>query len=156
MKTAPASRRNGKGSKIKLLLVDDHELALEALKLYFSIRSNFDVAALAVDRLDALQNAKKKAPDVVMLNMRMPQVDAAAATKRLLDRLPKTKVIGFSGLEDRTVVLSMIRAGARGYLLKECTSRELFRAVEAVNGGAAFFSASVSKMIEEDYLQSVS
>ena len=88
-----------------------------------------------------------------MMNMRMLQVDAAAATKRLLDSLPKTKVIGFSGLEDRKAILSMIRAGARGYLLKGCSSRELFRAVEMVNRGAAFFSAPVSKMIEDDYLQ---
>jgi DNA-binding NarL/FixJ family response regulator len=156
MKTLYGSRRNGMSPKIKLLLVDDHEIALEALKLYFSIRSNFDVTAIAADRLDAIQNAKTKAPDVVMMNMRMPQVDAAAATKRLLERLPKTKVIGFSGLEDRKVILSMIRAGARGYLLKGCTSRELFRAVEAVNSGVAFFSAPISKMIEDDYLQNFS
>lgn len=155
-KTSREKQGDAKHRKIKLLLMDEHIITLEALKLYFSTRTNFEVVAMLLDGLEAIHQAKRTAPDVVVMNVLMPCVDPAKATRLILKALPNTKVIGFSGLEDRKVILSMIRAGARGYLLKASSPLELFQAVETVNGGAAFFSPSVSKMIADDYIQNLS
>ena len=142
-------RRLPAPKRIKVLLVDDHALTLEALRHYFSRRSRFAVRSLVLDGTAALQRVRSAPPDVVIMNMHMAQLDGARATKLLLQTFPKAKVIGFSGLEERKAVLSAIRAGARGYLLKARSSRELFQAVDQVNRGEVFFSPPISKMIED-------
>ena len=154
MKTLKEIRCHGGKKRLKLLLVDDHEITLESLKLYFSTRSNFEVIAMIFESLSEVSKAKRTLADVVIMNMRMLLVDPAIATKLLLETLPEAKVIGFSGLEDRRAILSMIQAGARGYLLKGCSPIELFQAVETVSTGAPFFSAAVSKIIQDDYIRS--
>lgn len=148
-------RRVSTPKRIKVLLVDDHALTLEALKHYFSRRSRFAVSSMVLDGAPTLEKLRSAPPDVVIMNMHMAQLDGARATQLFLRTFPKTKVIGFSGFEERTAVLSAIRAGARGYLLKARSSRELFQAVDQVNRGEVFFSPSISKMIEDDYFQNL-
>lgn len=135
----------------RLLLVDDHEIGLAALKLYFARRTTFKVITLSLRRLESIQQAKAPRPDLALVNVRMPHFDGPSVTKFLLETAPASKVIGFNGSEDRESVLAMLRAGARGYIVSACGSAELFRALEAVQRGDLFFSPSILRMIADDY-----
>jgi DNA-binding NarL/FixJ family response regulator len=156
MKSARPSKARRKARRIRLLLVNNHDLILEALRFYFTSQSNCEVVGMAADTDDAIRQAREHAPDVVILNSRLPQIEAAKTTRLLIDALPRAKVIGYSSGDDRKSVLATIRAGALGYLIQNGSPGELFRAVEVVNRGESFFSPPVSRMIQEDYLRQMS
>ncbi len=143
----PARRR------VEVWLVDDHVIPIEALRNVFKSRARFHVRWLVLDRADALRNAPTGSPDVIIMNTRMGYLDGAQATRLLLAAYPQARLIGFCGTEERNAVLAVIRAGARGYLFQARSCRELFQAVETVSRGDVFFSAPISRMIEEDYFQ---
>ncbi|MBI2946669.1 MAG: response regulator transcription factor [Verrucomicrobia bacterium] len=142
--------RNG-AHKRKLLLVDDQEINLAALRLYFASRTSFQVRTLWLDRMESIRKPKALKSDVTLVNLSMRTCDAANVTKALLEVAPASKVIGFNGADDRGMILAMLRAGARGYLNKACTSAEIGRALATVQRGELFFSPSVLKMVAVDY-----
>lgn len=147
-KHARVARQNG---KIKLLLIDEHEINLGAFTLYFSKRGNFNVASLLLDRAEAIRQAKDSNADVIVVNMRMPRFDAATATRRILEARAEARVIAFNGPEDKKVIASVLRLGVRGYVLGTCSSAELFQAVETVHRGELFFSPPILRLIANDY-----
>lgn len=145
------SRRRIGAPKARLLLVDDQEINLAALRLFFRSRTEYQVKTLWLDRLDSITKPNGSKPDVALVNLGMRNFDAALVTKTLLEAVPTSKVIGFNGSEDRGMILSMLRAGARGYLDNACSSAEMSRALATVQRGELFFSPCVLKLVAADY-----
>ena len=135
----------------RLLLVDDHAIGLAALRLFFATRTDFHVSTLALDRIESLTQANVCRSGLALINTRMAQFNGGNVAKALLESSPGVRVIGFNGTEDREAVLAMLRAGASGYVMRDCPSRELLHALRTVQGGGLFFSPCILRMMADDY-----
>ena len=138
--------------KIRILIADDHPVVRKGLWSCLSAKSNFKIVGEAADGVDAIQKVKELAPDVVLMDIDMPQKDGLEVTNVLRKESPNVKVLILSMQSNRDTVLRIIKAGARGYVLKDASTDELVRAIEAVNAGEAFFSPSVAQIALNQYL----
>ena len=138
--------------KIKILIADDHPVVRKGLWSCLSGKTNFKIVGEASDGADAIQKVKELAPDVVLMDIDMPQKDGLEVTHVLRKESPNVKVLILSMQSNRDTVLRIIKAGARGYVLKDAPTDELARAIETVNAGEAFFSAPVAQIALNQYL----
>ena len=138
--------------KIRVLIADDHPVVRKGLWSCLSAKTNFKVVGEASDGVDAIQKVKELAPDVVLMDIDMPQKDGLEVTNVLRKQSPNVKVLILSMQSNRDTVLRIIKAGARGYVLKDAPTDELVRAIESVNAGEAFFSPSVAQIALNQYL----
>ncbi len=138
--------------KIKILIADDHFVVRKGLWSCLSGKTNFKIVGEASDGADAIQKVKELAPDVVLMDIDMPQKDGLEVTNVLRKESPNVKVLILSMQSNRDTVLRIIKAGARGYVLKDAPTDELARAIETVNAGEAFFSAPVAQIALNQYL----
>lgn len=120
---------------IKLLLADDHAMVRKGLQVFFSTQSDIELVGEAASGQEALEKAETLRPDVVLMDLNMPVLNGIEATKRLKISHPHMKVIVLTSFSDQDHVLPAIRAGARGYLLKDIEPEELVRAVRRVHQG---------------------
>lgn len=125
---------------ITVLLVDDNELARRALRQLFDRETSMQVVAEAADGRTAVDLALELDPDVVLIDVLMPDLNGVEATGRLAAERPQTRVLAISMHGDRRFVEAMLAAGAAGYLLKEDATEELGAAVRAVAGGGRYLS----------------
>ena|ERR1035437_8795544 len=132
--------------KIKLLLVDDHPVVRKGLWSCLGSRENLTIVGDAADGEEAMRKVRELSPDVVLMDIDMPRMDGLAVTEALRESTPEVKVLVLSMHRNREYVLRIIRAGARGYVLKDAPPEDLVRAIEAVNGGQAFFSPPVARI----------
>ena len=135
--------------KTSILLVDDHLMLREGLRVLLEQQTNFEIVAEAADGRSAIKLAIEHEPDIVVMDVGMPDMNGIEATKELMDRAPKVKVIGLSVHGDKRYVVEMLRAGAVGYLLKNCATDELVRAIEAVMQGQSFLSPGITGVLLE-------
>ncbi len=105
---------------------------------------------------EAIEEARKLKPDVVVMDVSMPELNGIEGTRQICDELPQTKVIGLSMHRDAVYVREILRAGARGYLLKDAEDDDLVRAIRAVSRGEAFLSPAISDAVLTDYRKHVS
>ena len=138
--------------KIKVLLVDDHPVVRKGLVSCLANRDHIKVVGEAADGTEALRKVKALEPDVVLMDIFMPGMDGLAVTEVLHKEAPRVKVLVLSIQSDRSRVLRIIKAGARGYVLKDTAPDDLVRAIEAVNAGDAFFSPSVARIALSQYV----
>jgi DNA-binding NarL/FixJ family response regulator len=129
---------------IRILIVDDHPVVRDGLSGMFAGDQRFEVVGEAADGGEAVAVAEALAPDVVLMDLRMPRVDGAAAIARMAERGVPAKVLVLTTYETDRDVLPAIKAGATGYLLKDATQEELFRAVGAAARGESVLSPSVA------------
>lgn len=141
-----------KKTKIKVLIVDDHPVVRKGLWSCLSTKENLKVVGEAVDGDDAIQKAKELLPDIVLMDLHMPKKDGLEVTDALRKEAPQVKVIILSMQGTRESVLRIIKAGARGYVLKDAPTDELVRAIESVQAGEAFFSPSVAQIALNQYV----
>jgi DNA-binding NarL/FixJ family response regulator len=135
---------------IQIMLVDDQALFREGLRTLLSVQEDLRVVAEAGNGEEALRLAVLHHPDVVLMDLRMPVMDGATATRRLKAQLPGCKVIVLTTFDDDEDVFEGLRAGAVGYLLKDVSSEKLYEAVRAAARGEYFLQPSItSKVIEE-------
>jgi DNA-binding NarL/FixJ family response regulator len=132
---------------IRLLIVDDHPVVRDGLLGMFTGDPRFEVVGEAADGEEAVAVAEARRPDVVLMDLRMPRMDGATAIARLAERGVTAKVLVLTTYESDRDVLPAIRAGATGYLLKDATQQELFRAVGAAARGEAVLSPSVAARV---------
>lgn len=129
---------------IRILLVDDHAVVRDGLSAVFGLLDGFEVIGQAVDGEDAIRQASQLRPDVVLMDIQMPGVDGVQATSRVLAAVPEARVLILTMYDDDATVFSAMRAGARGYLLKDAGHEEIAAAVKGVVAGHAVFGQGVA------------
>ena len=128
---------------VRLLLADDHRMLRESLRRAME-ESGFDVVGEAADGEEAVRLAEKLRPDVVLMDVTMPVLDGVAATRRVRDQLPGTQVVILTMHADREVLVDAIRAGAAGYLVKDCSTEEVVDTVRKAAAGETALSAELA------------
>ncbi len=139
--------------KLRLLLGDDHTLMRQGLRKILEDRPDWDVVAEAANGREAVQLTLSLQPDVAVLDIGMPLLNGIEATRQIVRRLPKVGVLILSMHSDEAYVTQALRAGARGYLLKDSAGTDLIGGVAAVAAGKCFFSPAVARVMLDDYVQ---
>jgi two-component system, NarL family, response regulator NreC len=139
--------------KIRVLLADDHQLMRSGVRLMLERQSDLEVVGEASDGREAVTLAKSLKPDVVVMDIGMPSLNGIEAAQQMTHERPELAVMILSMHADESYVLRALRAGARGYLLKDSAEADLTRAVHVVAGGKSFFSPAVSKLLLDDYVR---
>jgi DNA-binding NarL/FixJ family response regulator len=137
---------------IRVLIADDHKIVREGLKFLISNSSGMEVVGDAADGRTALAMAKKLKPAVVVMDINMPEMNGIDATSRLMEQLPQAKVIALSMYSSKRFIQSMFKAGASGYLLKDCAFEELLFAIASVSANKKYLSPGLASMLIEDYM----
>ncbi len=137
---------------IRVLIADDHKIMLAGLRSLLEKQTDFEVVGEADNGRKAVQMAQEKTPDVVVMDVSMPDLNGIEATKQIIESLPETRVIALSMHSDKRFVMGMLRAGASGYLLKDCASQELANAIVQVAGGKKYLSPEITGVVIDDFL----
>jgi len=137
---------------VTVLLADDHRIFRDGLRPLLSAQDDFQVVGEAEDGLQALELARELAPDIALLDVSMPGLNGLEVTRRLAQDSPGTRAVILSMHSDRRFVLEALRAGARGYLLKDTGFPELLTGLRAVAGGHVHLGASVSEQVVRDWV----
>lgn len=139
--------------KLRILIVDDHGIVRKGLRLQLEQGENFEVIGEASDGREAVRAAEQLGPDVVIMDIGMPNLNGVEATSQIVKQRPETGVIILSMHSDESYLRRALAAGAKGYLLKDSADRDLYRAVEAVANGKSFFSPTIANTLLEDYMR---
>jgi two-component system response regulator NreC len=136
---------------IRILLVDDHQLVRESLKALLE-REQFQVVGEASDGRDAIQRAQALRPDVIVLDVAMPHLNGIDAVVEINRAAPSAKVIALTEHSEDPYVIAALRAGVKGYVLKNQASADLVRAVRDVSRGLTYLSSGISGSVVDAYL----
>ena len=141
--------------QIRILLADDHNVVRRGLRLLLESQPDFEVVGEAADGRQAVEQAEAATPDVVVLDVAMPNLSGIEAAQRIIAARPQTAVVVLSMHSDEGYVLRALKAGAKGYLLKDSAEGDLIDAIKTVSQGKTFFSPEISKMLVEDYVREI-
>src|SRR5690242_17320042 len=141
--------------KTRILLADDHSVVRQGFRLILSSQSDFEVIGEAANGREAVDLAGSLQPDIIVMDVSMPELNGIEATRRLGEVSPKTRVLALSMHKDSVYVREILRAGARGYLLKDSIDSDLIAAVRAVANGDGYLSPAVSDAVLSDYRKHV-
>jgi len=136
---------------ISVFLVDDHLLMREGLRQLFSLEKDIRVVGEAIDGVEALQKIRQLRPDVVLMDIHMPGLDGIAVTQQVVQEFPEIAVIILSMQQQNQLVLQAVKSGARGYLLKTTSAREVAGAIRMVRAGGIFVAPEMTDMIFKEY-----
>lgn len=139
--------------KLRVLLADDHNLIRAGLRLVVAQQPDFVVAGEAGNGREAVSMAESLAPDVVVMDIGMPDLNGIEACRQIREKHPETQVVMLSMHSDEAYILRALKAGARAYLLKDSAEADLARAIHAAAEGKSFFSPAVAKILLEDYMR---
>ena len=136
-----------------VLLADDHRLMRSGLRLVIERHPEFSVVGEADDGRQAVALAESLKPDVIVLDIGMPNLNGIEAARQITEAHPEIAIVMLSMHSDEGYVLRALKAGARAYLLKDSAEEDLTRAIEAVRDGKSFFSPAVSQVLLQDYMR---
>jgi two-component system response regulator NreC len=139
---------------IKVLVADDHQIVREGLRAMLEKEPWIKVVGEAEEGRTTLRLARELAPDVIIMDVSMPDLNGIEATRQIVAEFPTIKVIALSMHNDRRFVLNMIKAGAKGYLLKDSAFKELAKAIKVVVSNQAYLSSEITDILVKDYLSS--
>ena len=120
---------------IRILVVDDHRMVREGLSVFLEVSDDFELAGEAENGAEALELCERLSPDVVLMDLKMPEMDGVTATRLLRERHPETRVIALTSFEEEGLVQSALQAGAISYLLKNVSAEALGEAIRAAAAG---------------------
>ncbi len=138
---------------IRILLADDHGIVRQGLRSLLEKEADMEVVGEAEDGRVALNLVRELVPDIVVMDITMPNLNGVDATHRIVRELPKVKVIALSIHSNRRFVADMLKAGASGYILKECLFDELVKAIRTVAAGGTYLSPRITGVVVEDYVE---
>ena len=141
---------------ISVIIVDDHELIRSGLRSMIEKRSDMKVVAEAVDGRTTLKLVQKLSPDVVIMDVKMPDLNGIEATRQVLDNSPNIKILALSMHSDKDFIREMLKAGASGYMLKDSAFSELVNAIQAVVSNKVYLDPHIAKIVTEDYVCNLS
>jgi DNA-binding NarL/FixJ family response regulator len=137
---------------IKVFLADDHAVVRDGLRLLLEAEEGISVVGDASDGRKAVREVKRLRPDVVVMDIAMPELNGIEATRKVRESCPSTKVIILSMLYTKEHVFRALQSGARGYLLKESAGREVVKAVRTVHAGRRYLSQRIADTVIDDYI----
>jgi len=137
---------------VRILLADDHGIIRQGLHSLLEKQPDMEVVAEAEDGRRALDLVQELLPDIVIMDVTMPNLNGVDATRQIVDRFPKVKVIALSIHSNRRFVADMLKAGASGYILKECLFDELVRAIRTVTTDSIYLSPRITSIVIDDYV----
>ncbi len=139
--------------KIRIMLADDHKLMRSGLRVLLEQQADFSVVGEASDGREAVALANSLKPDVLVMDIGMANLNGIEAASQITQSHPEISIVMLSMHSDESYVLRALKAGAKGYLLKDSAEADLIRAVHAVADGKSFFSPAVSKVLLDDYVR---
>ncbi len=138
---------------IKVLIAEDHQIVRQGLRTLLEREPDLEVVGEAENGRSTVRLARESHPEVIIMDVAMPDLNGIEATRQIISEMPKVKVIALSMYADRRFVANMLKAGASGYLLKDCASEELVRAIRVVLAHKTFLSPGVADIVVKDYVQ---
>jgi DNA-binding NarL/FixJ family response regulator len=136
--------------KVRVVIADDHAVVRRGLRMFLDLDSGIEVVGEAVNGEEAIQFARERRPDVVLMDLLMPVVDGLTATRKIRDELPEVEVLALTSVLDDASVTGAIRAGAIGYLLKNTEAEELHRAIKSASEGKVHLSPeAAARLVRE-------
>jgi DNA-binding NarL/FixJ family response regulator len=139
--------------KLKILLADDHVVMRTGLRALLERQPNLEVVGESENGREAIELVASLKPDVVVMDVGMPVLNGIEATKTIVTQHPTTAVVILSMYVDESYIMRALKAGARGYLLKDSAPADLIGAIQAVSQNKSFFSPKVSRILAEDYVR---
>lgn len=136
---------------IRILLADDHKIVRDGLRALLKNQSGMEVIAEAGDGRSTVQMVQELLPNVVIMDIAMPDMNGIEATRRIIEEVPTVKVIALSMHSDKRFVVEMLQAGAAGYMLKDCAFEELANAICSVIANRIYLSPKIANIIIKDY-----
>jgi DNA-binding NarL/FixJ family response regulator len=136
---------------IRILLADDHTLMRQGLRHILESHTSFDVIAEASSGIEAVEAARQHKPDVAIVDVGMKELNGIEATAQILKHSPHTAVLILSMYSDERYVVRGVKAGARGYVLKNSAGEELIQAIHTVHKGMAYFSPGVARIFQDGF-----
>jgi DNA-binding NarL/FixJ family response regulator len=143
-------------TKIRVLLADDHAILRKGVRMLIHTQPDMEVVGEARTGREAIGEARRLKPDIVVMDVSMPELNGIEGTRQICDELTGTKVIALSMHKDSVYVREILRAGARGYLLKDSEDEDLLKAIRGVFRGEAYLSPAIADAVLTDYRKHVS
>jgi len=140
---------------IRILLADDHAMVRQGFRMILGSQTDMEIVGEAGNGREAVEQAEKLQPDVIVMDVAMPELNGIEATRKITAALPRSRILALSMHKDSVYVREILRAGARGYLLKDSIDRDLLAAVRAVAKGEGYLSPAVSDAVLSDYRKHV-
>jgi DNA-binding NarL/FixJ family response regulator len=141
---------------IKIILADDHKITRQGLCSLLDKQADMEVVAEAEEGRTAVRLALELAPDIIIMDVSMPDLNGIEAARKIAAECPEVSIIALSMHSDSLFVTEMLKSGAAGYLLKDCAFEELERAIRTVMAGKTYLSPAISGVVVNDYLQRLS
>jgi DNA-binding NarL/FixJ family response regulator len=141
--------------RIRILLADDHAVVRQGFKMILSAHPDMEIVGEAGNGREAVQLAEELRPDIVVMDVAMPELNGIEATRRVMEAVPHSRVLALSMHKDSVYVREILRAGARGYLLKDAPAGDLVSAIRALASGEGYLSPAVSNAVLDDYRKHV-
>ena len=141
--------------KIRILLADDHGIVRQGFRMILAAQPDMEILGEASNGREAVEQAERLQPDVVVMDVAMPDLNGIEATRRMATAAPRARVLALSMHKDSVYVREILKAGARGYLLKDAFDRDLLAAIRAVARGEGYLSPAVSDAVLSDYRRHV-
>ncbi|MDI6689519.1 MAG: response regulator transcription factor [Actinomycetota bacterium] len=133
--------------RLKVLIAEDHELMRKGLRSVLQLEDAFDIVGEAKDGQEAIEKAKTHQPDVVLMDLRMPDVDGIRACREIHSRFPEIKILVLTAYETDEDIFTSLQAGISGYLLKDISPEELLKAIRTVSEGKSILHPSVARKV---------
>jgi DNA-binding NarL/FixJ family response regulator len=144
---------NGTSKPIDVIFVDDHEIFHECIRHLFDLQNDMNMVAVANNGRTAVKLVRELSPDVVVMDISMPGLNGIDATRKILSEFPEIRIIALSMHSERNIILQILRAGARGYVLKDSAFDELITAIRSVVNQNMYLSPKITGMVLEDLLK---
>lgn len=142
-------------SKIRVLLVDDHAIMRDGISALINLQDDIEIVGEASEGKEAIEKARELVPDVVIMDISMPEMDGLEATRRIKKKNPSVKVLVLTQHDNREYILSTIKSGSDGYLPKRALGLDLVAAIHAIHQGHSFLYPTAAGVLLDDYRRQV-
>jgi DNA-binding NarL/FixJ family response regulator len=141
----------GRAPRVRILIAEDQALVRRGTAVLLSMEPDMEVVGQACDGIEAVEMAKRLAPEIVLMDLHMPRQGGVAATREITRTLPGTQVLVLTTLDDDETVFEAVRAGAHGYLLKDVTEQELLETIRALRRGESRLTPQIARKVMDQF-----